>query len=159
GDQRNVVVRQVQVGAVEVVGEERAAVAAFLPAGAVHEVVDDQLAVAAEQLGERLAAVGAVELIGLVDPDPGQRTALGAELVALAGEGLFPQQVLAARAQPFFPRYHAGLLQFDVAGHGAISFVCCAFGLLLARSVWAARAITPPAEVTPAAASASEARQ
>ena len=72
-------------GAVEMIGEERAARAAFLPAGTEHEVIDEQLAAAAEQVGERLLAAGPVEHVALVDLNPGQFAALPAELVAARG--------------------------------------------------------------------------
>jgi len=85
GHQRYIVVGQVLVGAIEVVGDERAAFAAFLPTFGKHEVVDQQLAVVAKQIGQAQRAIGAMKLIGLVDFNPGQRPAFGAELVALAG--------------------------------------------------------------------------
>ena len=94
--QRHIVVGQVLIGAIEVVREERAALAAIFPAGAEHEVVDQQLAVLAKQVRQAQRAIGALKLIGLVDFYPGQRPAFGAELVALAGEGLLVDQVLFA---------------------------------------------------------------
>ena len=45
--------RAMDDGAVEMIGEERAARAALLPIRAKHEVIDDQLAFAAKQLGQR----------------------------------------------------------------------------------------------------------
>ena len=104
GDHGHVVVGQVLVGAVDVVGEEGAALAAFGPAGAEHEVVDDQLAAAAEQVGQAQFAVGALEAVGFVDFYPGQGAAFGAEFVPFAGEGFFVGQVLATGGEPFFPR-------------------------------------------------------
>ena len=53
--QRDVAMRQVHVHAVDVVGHERAARAALLPARAEHEVLHQQLAAAFEQVGERCA--------------------------------------------------------------------------------------------------------
>ncbi|MNP47369.1 hypothetical protein D3C76_1414190 [compost metagenome] len=85
-------VGQVQVGAVEVVGQERAAGAAFLPAFAEHEVVDQQLAAAGEQVAEVQAALGAFEAVVLFDPYPGQGAAGFAQFIALVGQGLFMQQ-------------------------------------------------------------------
>jgi hypothetical protein len=51
----------VDVRALAVVGVERAADASFLPIGAEHEVVDDQLTLAPEEVRERLRAVGTFE--------------------------------------------------------------------------------------------------
>lgn len=115
GDHGDVVVGQVLVGAVDVVGEEGAALAAFCPAGAEHEVVDDQLAAAAEQVGEAQFAVGTLEAVGFVDFYPGQGAAFGAEFVSFTGEGFFVGQVFAAGGEPFFTR--DDLMVLDV--HGA----------------------------------------
>src|SRR5947208_10627545 len=62
--------------------------------------MDDELAVAAEQLGERLLAARAVEGISLFDPDPRQRAALGADQIAHPGQRLFVLQVCLARGEP-----------------------------------------------------------
>src|SRR3989338_6214934 len=94
---------QVQVGAIDMVGQERTARAALLPAGAEHEVVNDQLAASGEEIDETLGTLPALEDIRLVDPDPGQRPAFGAQLVALAGEGLFLVQQLPAFDPPLLP--------------------------------------------------------
>ncbi|MNN68399.1 hypothetical protein D3C81_1841060 [compost metagenome] len=83
--------RQVQVGAVEMVGEERAAGAAFAPSFGEHEVVDQQLTAPGEQVGEAQLAVRAVKTVGLFQLDPGQGAAGGGQFVALVGEGLFMQ--------------------------------------------------------------------
>ena len=101
-DERDVVRVEVRQHAVDAVAEERAADAAFAPAGAEHEVVDDQLAAAVEEVGERLAAVRAVEDILLLDSLPRQFAALSGEGFALPGEGFFLAQQLAARGEPFF---------------------------------------------------------
>ncbi|MNC68551.1 hypothetical protein D3C75_1191590 [compost metagenome] len=84
-------VHQVQVGAVEMVGEKRAAWATFAPAFGEHEVVDQQLAAPGEQVGEAQLAVRALKTVGLFQLDPGQGAAGGGQLVALVGEGLFMQ--------------------------------------------------------------------
>jgi len=73
-------------------------------------VVNDQLAVLAEQVGQLQFAVWAVKLVVLVDFDLGQRAALGAEAVAFFGEGLFVGQMLFARSEPFFSRYDRMIL-------------------------------------------------
>lgn len=95
---RDVVVSQVQVGAVDVVGQERTTGAARVPAFGEHEVIDDQLAVVAEQVDQFQIAVWALEAVVLVDLHPGQGAAFGAEFVAFFGEGFFVGQVLLAGA-------------------------------------------------------------
>jgi hypothetical protein len=77
-------VREVDRHAVGVVGHERAARAALLPAGAEHEVLDEELAPAGEQRGERARAVRGVEDVVLLDPLPRQGAALAGDLVAEA---------------------------------------------------------------------------
>src|SRR4029079_11734820 len=89
---------------VEVVGPERAALAAGLPVRGEHEVVDDELGLAVEQVGEGRRAARALELVALGDLDPGQRAAGGAELVALAGELLLAGEQLLAGLDPLRSR-------------------------------------------------------
>jgi hypothetical protein len=101
--------------AIEIVGPERAALAAFLPVGTQHEVIDDELAAAGEEIGERLRAIGPLKDISLLDLHPGHMAAPGAQFVTGAGEGLFLGQERLARRQPFVLRYDCGL------GHGASS--------------------------------------
>ena len=81
----DVAVGQVHRNAVEGVGPERAARAALGPVGSEHEVVDEQLAAAVEQLAQRAGTVSPVEAIVLVDVHPGQLAALLRQLVAAAG--------------------------------------------------------------------------
>ncbi len=50
-------------GAVEVVRPERAARAALIPARVEHEVINDQLRTAREQVSQRPAAVGALKMV------------------------------------------------------------------------------------------------
>src|ERR1700694_2241251 len=72
-DQRHVAVAQVDERAVEPVGQAGAAGArADRVVGAEHDVVGEQLRAAVEKLGECLLAVLGVELVLLLDPDPGQ---------------------------------------------------------------------------------------
>ncbi|MCY1403490.1 hypothetical protein D9M71_186740 [compost metagenome] len=106
---------EVLVGPVDVVGEEGAAGATFLPVGAEHEVVDDQGAATVEQVGQGFPAVRPFEGVDLVDTDPGQRPPLGAEPVPFTGKGLFLAQQLLAGMQPFFAGNHGVLVDFHVA--------------------------------------------
>ena len=72
--------------AVRVIHVERAARAPFLPVRTEHEVIDDQLAFAGEQLGKGFLAAGRIEDIVLFDFHPGKLAALGSNSVALARE-------------------------------------------------------------------------
>ncbi|MNG14836.1 hypothetical protein D3C84_986230 [compost metagenome] len=105
----------VLVGAVDMVGEEGAAVTALLPIRSEHEVVDDQGAAPVEQVGQGFPAVRPFEGVDLVDTDPGQRPPLGAEPVPFTGKGLFLAQQLLAGMQPFFAGNHGVLVDFHVA--------------------------------------------
>ena len=80
---------QMLVGAVDVVAEERATLAAFFPVLGEHEVVGDQLAVVAKQVSQLQFAVRALEVVVLVDFHPRQGAAFSAEAIALFGEGFF----------------------------------------------------------------------
>jgi hypothetical protein len=83
------------------VGPERAAGATFVPVRAEHEVVDDELAAAGEQVRQRLLAVRAIKYIGLLDLDPGQLAALSGELIAQPSEFLLFGQEALAGGEPF----------------------------------------------------------
>src|SRR5947209_14166258 len=76
-------------------------------------MMDDQLAVAAEQLGERLLSCRSVEDILLLDLHPWQRAPLRVDQIAHPGERLLVFQMRLARGKPFFMRddfwwLHAG---------------------------------------------------
>src|SRR6516225_2013358 len=97
--------------AVEMVGQIRATRAAGLPARAQHEVIDDQLALAAEQFRERLLALRRTENVVLFHFLPWQFAAFAAERIAGAGKGLFFGEICLARSDPFivgndFVRFH-----------------------------------------------------
>src|SRR5271168_4230051 len=87
--------------AVVAVGPERTALARFLPVGAEHEVIDDQLALSAEQVAERRRTFGAFEAVGLLDRDPRQGAPPCAERIALLREFLLFGEQLLARLEPF----------------------------------------------------------
>ncbi len=105
---RDVAMRQVHVHAVGVVGHERAARAALLPARPEHEVLHQQLAAALEQVGERARALGRVEDVVLLDAHPGQRAALAGDLVAQAGQFLLARQQRLALGDPVVPAKRRG---------------------------------------------------
>jgi hypothetical protein len=67
---------------IEVVGQERAALAPFFPVGTEHEMVDDQLAAAGEEIRERLLAVRTVEDVIPLDSFPRQFAAFWSGLGA-----------------------------------------------------------------------------
>ena len=77
---------------------------AGLVAGAEHEVVDQQLGAAVEQLGQGPGSVVGVEAVGVVDSDPGQLAALAGELVTHPGVGLLALQQLRAGGLPLLAR-------------------------------------------------------
>jgi hypothetical protein len=113
GGQGDVVMLQMGQGAVQMIGQERTARTAGGPVGAQHEMIDDQLAAAGEQIGQGLFAGRRIEDVIGRDLDPGQGQALRIQLIAqISCFLLFGEQRSPCR-QPFFPRYdrmglHAG---------------------------------------------------
>src|SRR5205823_4167816 len=85
---------------VEVVGPERTVRAARLPLRQEHEVIDDELTAAVEEIGQRLLSVRAVEKVVLLHTLPRQLAAAAAQLIALPREFLFLRQQLLARGDP-----------------------------------------------------------
>src|ERR1700730_8131112 len=75
-DQRDVAIREMNQTSVKVIGHKRAAWATLFPTWAEHEVVHNQLALAVEEIGERLLSVRAIEHILLFNVLPGQVAAL-----------------------------------------------------------------------------------
>ncbi len=100
-EKRHVALREMNHGAVEMIGQQRTARAAGFPVGAEHEVIDDQLALAAEQVGQRLLAVRSVEHVSLVDLHPGQLASFFAQRVARFRERLFLGEMRLAGGKPF----------------------------------------------------------
>jgi len=96
---------QVDERAVEPVGQAGAARArAERVVRAEHDVVGEELRAPVEELGERLLAVLGVELVRLLDRDPGKRESLLLDLlVSLSLLGLELRQLLPGRL-PFLPR-------------------------------------------------------
>jgi len=91
----------VQVGRVaEVVDHERAHVAALVPFRVEHEVVDDELAAALEQVEQSHAAVRAFEAVRLLDLDHRQPPTFDAQLVSRSGSRFLLGQQLLASHQP-----------------------------------------------------------
>ena len=103
GPEHDVVVGEMDGDAVEAVGDGGTGGAAGGVIGAKHEMVNEKLGAAAEQIGERTGAGVSLEAVFHVDPDPGEFLALFRQLVAavgvffLGGEKFFPC------GEPFFP--------------------------------------------------------
>ena len=87
----------------DLVGPRRAARAALLPVGAEHEVVDDQLPAALEQVGQPDLALRAGEAVVLGHLDHRQPAALGAQRVAAAGQLLLLLEQRRAGGEPLVP--------------------------------------------------------
>ena len=81
-EHRHVVRIQVRDEAIDAVRDRRVDRAAGLVARAEHEVVDDQLTSAIEELGKRARAVVGVEPVVLLDRNPRQLASLASQLVA-----------------------------------------------------------------------------
>src|SRR5205807_3285518 len=84
-----VALSNVSVHAVEMVGPKRAMLATFLPPRPEHEVIDDELALSAEQVAEGHPACRTVENVFLFDFDPGQLATLKVQFVAQFCEHLY----------------------------------------------------------------------
>src|SRR5207245_1737631 len=97
--------------------------AALRPVGAEHEVVDDELALAGEEVGEGVLSLGAVEDVFLLDLLPGELAPLGAQRIALAGESLFPGEKALACFHPLFVG-DDGMRAHSRASYSPLSFAC-----------------------------------
>src|SRR5438270_3902155 len=80
--QRDVVIREVDGGAVEAVGDRRAGRAPGRVVGPEHEVVDEELRAPSEEIGEGRFALVGIEAVLLVNANPGQVLPHPRELVA-----------------------------------------------------------------------------
>jgi hypothetical protein len=87
--------------ALGVIGFERTAGAPCVPLRAEHEMMDDELIVPAEQVGERLFSLRRVEDISLLDFGPGKGAALGGDEIAQACQRLLVLEMRLARGKPF----------------------------------------------------------
>jgi hypothetical protein len=84
-----------------------------------HEVLDEELAPAVEEIGERHFALWPAEDIALLDLHPGQGPPLGGQGVTTPCELLFLRQERLARREPFLARGDPvpGRALHDQAGH------------------------------------------
>jgi hypothetical protein len=85
-----------------------AARAGRVPVRAEHHVLDDQLAAAAEQIGQPGRAVRPLEHVVLFDQDHRQPPPFRVERVALAGQRLFLVEQLAPGFDPLGARHDLG---------------------------------------------------
>src|SRR5712675_695180 len=108
---------------VEVVRPERAGRAALLPVGAEHEVVDDELALAREEIGERLLSLRAIEDVLLLDFFPRKLATLAAQRITLAREGLLQHEKFPARFHPFVVG-DGTMRAHSFASYSRLSFAC-----------------------------------
>lgn len=88
------------VDTVEVIGPEGTTRTALFPIRAEHEVVDQQLRMRAEEVGERDKAVLAGEAVSLVYSNFRQGAAAGGKCIARAHMGLFGVQKVQTGVQP-----------------------------------------------------------
>ena len=89
---------------------ERAAWAAFVPVGSIHEVLNDQLATAFEQIGERFRTVRPFELVSLLYSYPREFAAFLTQKVTQLGELFLPGKVCFARLDPRVARNYLAFL-------------------------------------------------
>ena len=80
---------------VDMIGDERAARADLIRPWCQHDMIDGELALAAEQVAERAVALGSFKDIGLLDLGPWQLPALGAATdEPVAAESIWPSASL-----------------------------------------------------------------
>jgi hypothetical protein len=90
-----------------------------VPRGPEHEVVDDELRPAIEEIAKGLGAGLGLETVVLLDQRPGKLPALPGELVAQPRVFLFADKQLSASSRPF-------ILRSDlVTGHRVLSSGLC----------------------------------
>jgi hypothetical protein len=92
--------------AIDGIGARGAGRAARLIAGAEHEVIDEELRPAVEQLGQGPDAVVGLEAVLLLDPDPRQLAPLPRQVVAHPRVLLFAHEERLASGQPLLPACH-----------------------------------------------------
>src|SRR5260370_35025043 len=91
---------EVHESGLEMADVERTADATRLPSGSEHEMFDEQLATAVEEIGQRLRTVRALEDVVLFDANPGQIAPPGVDLVPQPGEFFLLLQEFRAGNEP-----------------------------------------------------------
>src|SRR5438046_1218352 len=115
---RDVVVRQMDNRSVEPVRDRRAGRTARLEVGPEHEVVDEELRAASEEVCQRGAPLVGLESIFLVDPNPRQLLPPPRQLVAAPRELLLRLEQLDPGCEPLLTcpgpvlRHRSSLLPF-----------------------------------------------
>src|SRR2546427_5497016 len=138
-EERHVAVREVHERPVDVIREERAAPAAFLPLRREHEVVDDELAPAVEEVGERLLTVRPVEDIARLHADPGEPASLRAQLIAAPRDFLLLLEELLPGDEPLVARHDSRTIHLALLRSGARARPAPTWGLHGASSRGARR--------------------
>src|SRR5207247_111305 len=99
---RDVVIRQVDDGAVEAIRDRRTRRTPRLIVGPEHEVIDEELRAPPEEVGQRGAALVGIELVLLVDPDPRQLLPAPRQLVAAVRQLFLRLEQLEPGSKPLF---------------------------------------------------------
>ena len=89
---------------VEAIGDRRTARTPFVPLGIEHEVVDEQLRAAAEQIDERGSAMFRVEHVVLVESHPRQLPPLPGQVIVPSGQFLLGIEQLEPGFEPLLAR-------------------------------------------------------
>src|SRR5215472_13231656 len=100
-----------------------------IPIRIEHEVVDNELAAAVKEIGERLPALAAFEDIFSFDALPRQRAPLAIQLIAKPRKFLLPGEVRLARRDPFIVRNH-GMSAHEKPG---LAYACVSVNLHIAQ--------------------------
>src|SRR5467141_3806978 len=100
--QRDVVIREVDDGAVEAVRDRRAGRTSRRVIGPEHEVIDEELRPSSEEIGEGCCALVGFEAVLLVDSDPWQLLPQPRQLVAPPRQRLLGLEQLQAGRKPLF---------------------------------------------------------
>jgi hypothetical protein len=129
-------IRQVDGEAVEPIGDHRTGRTVRRIVGPEHEVIDEELRAAAEEVLER--GVPFVEPVCLVDSDPRQLLAPTRHLVAETSQLFFSPEQLDPSVQPFIARYDLivhGQPPVSVRAHPSGRDALVVFGLEPAPSI------------------------
>src|SRR6266511_1786795 len=100
--ERDVVIGEVDDGAVEAVRDRRAGRTPCLVLGPEHEVVDEELRTSSEEIGEERRALVGLEAVLLVDRNPGQLLPLARQFVATPRQRLLGLEQLHPGRKPLF---------------------------------------------------------
>src|SRR2546421_8503507 len=104
GAECDVVIREVDDGAVEAVSDRRAGRTPSGVVGSEHEVIDEELRASSEEVSEGRRAFVGLEVVLLVDSNPGQLLAPLRQFVAPPSQGLLGLEQLQPGGKPLFTR-------------------------------------------------------